>query len=359
MLNWRDPWHPRAGGAELATIRILERLVGKGWDVEWFSGDYTGARDATINGIRYVHGGSQLTVHWQAFRRYRSQIRHFDVVVDQVNTIPFLAGLYAPAKTVVLAYQLAREVWFYETPRPFGALGYVVEPLYWKFYQHCPIITISKSSMESFRDIGLRGNVFVIPMAVDESPDTSIPKKNQPRDIVVVGRVTPSKRIEESIHAASILAKTSWTGRLHIVGGGDRNYIARLNDLVANSGIQNRVVFHGRVSNDARRELLRSSSVLWMTSVREGWGLVVTEAACHGTPAVVYNVPGLRDSVKDGVTGTLTSPRPESLAQATMRLFSEFERYAEGAISDARNYTWDRSAAEFENAIKAVLETRK
>ncbi len=52
-----------------------------------------------------------------------------------------------------------------------------------------------------------------------------------------------------------------------------------------------------------------------VTSVKEGWGLVVTEAASQGAPAVVYNVDGLRDSVRHGETGLIAKHRsPESLA---------------------------------------------
>lgn len=40
-------------------------------------------------------------------------------------------------------------------------------------------------------------------------------------------------------------------------------------------------------------------------SLVEGWGLVVTEAAARYTPAIGFDVPGLRDSIEDGVTGVL------------------------------------------------------
>ncbi len=48
---------------------------------------------------------------------------------------------------------------------------------------------------------------------------------------------------------------------------------------------------------------MQKCHLLLVTSVKEGWGLVVTEANSQGTPAVVYDVDGLRDSVKDAVTG--------------------------------------------------------
>jgi glycosyltransferase involved in cell wall biosynthesis len=49
--------------------------------------------------------------------------------------------------------------------------------------------------------------------------------------------------------------------------------------------------------------------------VREGWGLVITEAAAVGTPAIAYDVPGLRDSVTAS-GGVLVEPNPRALAEA-------------------------------------------
>ena len=44
-------------------------------------------------------------------------------------------------------------------------------------------------------------------------------------------------------------------------------------------------------------------------SLAEGWGLTILEANTLGTPAVAYDVPGLRDSVRDGQTGWLVPGR--------------------------------------------------
>ena len=48
--------------------------------------------------------------------------------------------------------------------------------------------------------------------------------------------------------------------------------------------------------------------VLVATSVREGWGLNVSEAAACGTPAIGYSVPGLVDSIPAS-GGALVEPR--------------------------------------------------
>lgn len=353
LLNWRDPWHPKAGGAEVLTQRVLERLARRGWDVEWFSARYAGARKCDeIEGVRYVRQGTQVSVHARAFSRYRGR-RDFDVVIDQVNTIPFYGMSYG-LPSIAWFQQLAREVWIYEAPRPVGWLGYRLEPMYLAPYRTASVITISPSTAESLRQIGFRGPIRVIPMATDEAVEERLPLKGPQLDVVVVGRVTPSKRIEESVRSAAILREKGWAGRLHVVGAGEPRYRERLRALARQLGVEDRVIFHGRVSAERRGELLRTSAALWMTSVREGWGLVVTEAAAKGTPAIVYDVPGLRDAVESGVGGLVVPPDPSALATATKRVFANLEGFATSALESARRLSWDRTSEVFETHVREL-----
>ena len=69
------------------------------------------------------------------------------------------------------------------------------------------------------------------------------------------------------------------------------------------------VQFLGRISPSEKLERLARAHVLIVTSVREGWGLVVTEAASVGTPTIAYNVAGLSDSVRAS-NGVLQRPTP-------------------------------------------------
>ncbi|GAC1309565.1 MAG: glycosyltransferase family 4 protein [Vulcanimicrobiaceae bacterium] len=357
ILNWRDVWHPKSGGAELVTLRVAERLVRWGWSVEWFSASYPGAAATELrDGIRYVRRGNQATVHLAAWLHYRNTSL-FDIVVDEVNTIPFYARAYIRAPVLAYFQQLAREVWTYETPWPIGIFGARAERFYLRPYRAQPTVSISKSSIESLTEIGLSGPFSIFPMSVDEVGDAERPLKTSPRDIVVLGRVTPSKRIEHSIEAAASLARIGWDGRLFVVGRGDPKYVASLKRL-ADRRLADRIHFTGRVSDEARGRLLRSASCLWMTSVREGWGLAVTEAARHWTPAVVYDVPGLRDSVVDGRTGSVVAPRPEALASATAKLFDScFDERSRGAREDSIARSWDRCAREFETILQRTIDS--
>jgi len=305
------------------------------------------------DGVHFVRAGSQLTVHWEAFHRYRNDPR-FDCVVEEINTIPFFTPLYLRAPKAAFFCQLAREVWHFEAPRPLRSIGYLAEPIYLRAYRNLPLITISPSSATSLHDLGMRGPTYVIPMAVDEQPVAAAATDPSPYDAIVIGRLTPSKRIEQCIAAAQALIATGWQGKLHIVGDGKPDYVRSL-ETHARALPPQRVIFHGRVSDARRRSLLMQSAVLWVTSVREGWGLVVTEAARCGKPSVVYDVPGLRDAVIDGVTGYVVPPDPSALAQATRELFAG--RYAEiaaNALARSRTYSWDRTADAFESALLAL-----
>ena len=157
VLSWRDPWHPKRGGAEVFTYRLAQQLVAKGWSVEWCSASYAGAAaHETRDGIVFVRIGSQMTVHAAAFLRYRRSSA-FDVIVDEINTIPFYAGAYgAGIPVVTLMFQLAREVWLQEGPPGLAQIGYVLEPLYLQPYRDALIATIAPSTVESFRKYGLR-----------------------------------------------------------------------------------------------------------------------------------------------------------------------------------------------------------
>jgi len=61
--------------------------------------------------------------------------------------------------------------------------------------------------------------------------------------------------------------------------------------------------------------------LLLATSVREGWGLTVSEAALCGTRTVAYDVDGLRDSVT-AAGGVLVEPAPDPLARAALDLLA-------------------------------------
>jgi len=122
------------------------------------------------------------------------------------------------------------------------------------------------------------------------------------------------------------------------------------------------VKFFGGLSNEERRGLLGKGGVLVNPSVREGWGLNVVEANALGVPCVAYDVAGLRDSVKDGVTGLLVeSGDVEALAEALTRVLQDDglrRMLSENALKYAKQFSWDKTADEFMKVLEQVIDER-
>jgi glycosyltransferase involved in cell wall biosynthesis len=305
--------------------------------------------------VRIVRQGNAATVRVHAMRRYRA-LGDFDVVVDEINTLPFFAPLYARKPVVALICQLAREVWFFEAPWPVAIAGYVAEPAYLQVYRRSPVLTISESSARSIRDIGLRGQIEIMPMAIDQyASEDPLPMVERENAIVMLGRITPSKRIDHVIRALADASNGPLSAtRLVLVGGGDDRVKADLRRLAASLGIAERVQWEGYADEETKRRILRTARAIVMTSAREGWGLVVSEANLAGTPAVVYDIPGTRDSVVDGQTGIRCAPAPTALAASLSALIASpvrYERLSRAAQTFARTLTWDATV----DAAEAVL----
>jgi glycosyltransferase involved in cell wall biosynthesis len=273
-----------------------------------------------MDGIRIVRSGRQWTVHWHAFNHYRGSLRgSFDAVIDEVNTMPFFTPFWAGIPIFMLMFQLAREVWWYESPFPISALGYAIEPVYLMGYRHTPVLTISSSTEQDLRRLGFKGPITVIPVGIESVASVPGHKADTPT-FVYVGRLAPSKRVGHMLEALAQFRRATGAGTLWLAGSGSERYQRSLTKLAQRLNVEDNVVFFGRVSALERQRLMAEAHVLLMTSVREGWGLVVTEANSCGTPAIVYDVPGLRDSVRNESTGLVVPPRPDDLCAAMIRV---------------------------------------
>lgn len=354
ICNWKDLAHPAAGGAEVFTHECARRWVAWGHTVTQISAAVDG-RPAIelVDGVQVLRHGSRLGVY-KAVRRFLQRNAHrFDVIVDEINTRPFFAHHHAGATPVVaLAHQVAREVWAHETPRPVSLVGrYILEPRWLPEYADVPTLTISSSSAASLARYGVR-NTTVVPVGVEldasarPGPDGARPaggKATHPT-LVFCGRLVSMKRPGDAI-AAFIGARAALGdgATLEIIGTGPLEPSLR---ATAPAG----VVFLGRLSERQKYERLARAHALLVTSVREGWGLVVSEAAAVGTPAIAYDVAGLRDSVR-AARGVLVSEDPAALTEAIEYWVPRFRARPPQALPHGGAHDWDTVAAAVLDAL--------
>lgn len=354
MLSWRDITHPQSGGAEVLTHETLKRLVRDGHEVTWFAGVFPGAAaTATVDGVRIVRQGRAWTVQFRAWRWLRRRLGEFDRVIDQINTLPFMTPRYVPAKQRrFFIMQLAREYWWRESPGLFRLLapvGYLLEPWSLRRYRRTRGVAISESTKDDLVALGLPArNITVIPMAITVRPAATLPAKSGPPTVIILGRLTPAKFVEEGIEMFRAIQRQYPTARLWIVGRGKPSYRAHLERLV--NGWQLRhVTFYGGVSETEKRQLLRRAHLLVFTSHREGWGLIVNEAAAFGTPAVGYDAPGVRESIGEA---SQLAPLGDTAALAERGLAllddrARYDRQRRRAWQRAKKMSYDRTARKF------------
>ncbi len=353
ILSWRDIKSPFSGGAEIFTYENARRWVTAGHEVTWFSSDFGNCpKEEIIEGIKIIRRGTEITVHYQAFRHYKKNFKgKFDLVIDQINTIPFLTPLYVKEKKAALIFQLAREVWFYETFFPLSLIGFAMEFFYLKLYRRIPVLTISESTKQDLLKLGFNKEISILPVGIPFEPLEEPLAKDFNPSLIFVGRLRKSKRIHHIIEALQMVKKDIPEIQLKIVGsGGKPGYAKKLKRLVKKYNLGGNITFYGHVNEETKRDLIKNSHLIILASVREGWGIVVSEANALSTPAVAYNIHGVRDAIIDWQTGLLTKKNnPQVLSEGIITLLTDRNLYAkmkQTALNKGKEFSWDKSAEE-------------
>jgi glycosyltransferase involved in cell wall biosynthesis len=165
---------------------------------------------------------------------------------------------------------------------------------------------------------------------------TDKPAKEQAPTVLFVGRLTSNKRPDHALQAFRELKRHLPDAALWVVGDGPM-----LPKLKASAPPG--TMFFGRVSEAQKHELMGRAHALIATSVREGWGLAVSEAALSGTRAVGYDVAGLHDSVP-AAGGVLVEPKPAALAGALAQLLPAWVENYGSLPTDVGVRSWENVA---------------
>lgn len=362
-LSWKDLSHPQAGGAEVVKEQIARRLAKAGYEIVILTSGFNGARSKEErDGYKIIRVGGRWTVYWAAYRFYKKNLQGWpDLIIDEVNTVPFFAKFYVKEQNILLIHQLARKVWFYQLPLPFGLIGYLLEPIYIWLLRDRNVVTISESTRKELRRFGHRSNhVYIISMGTDIEPVENlfgIIKYGKPT-LLSIGSIRPMKRTDHIVRVFEIAKKKIRNLQLIIAGDATGVYGSSVLGLIARSPYMDSITTLGQVSKEKKIELMQKSHVLAVTSIKEGWGLVVTEANSQGTPAVVYDVDGLRDSTIDGKTGVITKCNtPQALADAIVDMLSNHSHYSrlrEAAWKASREITFEKSAQDLMEVLEQL-----
>ncbi|MBU8932395.1 MAG: glycosyltransferase family 4 protein [candidate division Zixibacteria bacterium] len=358
-LNWNDLANPYAGGAEVHLEELLQRLVVYGHEVTLFCSGFTGCRaEEMIEGIRVIRRGNRFNFNLVAPFHLRRLAREndFDLLIEDINKIPFYTPFYLDLKTLVVVPHLFATTVFQEINFVLGTYIYLAERPLVSVYRGRPFNVISESTANDLVARGIpREDVSVIHCGIDSdlfAHDPSIPKYERPT-VLYLGRIKKYKCIQDLVQAFDLVKKRVSNARLMIVGAGD--YLDPLREQVRELGLAEDVEFPGFVSVENKVERMRRAHVAVLPSLKEGWGLTNIESNSVGTPVIAADVPGLRDSVRDGVTGYLYEHgNINELAHKIESILTNESLQCtlqKGALEWAARFSWDTAARDFERLI--------
>ncbi|MEI8080277.1 MAG: glycosyltransferase family 4 protein [Actinomycetes bacterium] len=364
MLNRRDTANPEGGGSEVYLESIAIGLVAKAHKVTIFCGAHDRAPDhETIQGVRFVRAGSKLGVHGKAWQMLRNgSLGRPDVIVDVQNGIPFFSNLAIPGvPTVVLVHHLHKEQW----PVVYGPvrsrIGWFLESrIAPRVYRRSSYVAVSQGTKSELVKLGIDPQrISIIYNGTENLPevhqDSSATTERDPSPrILVLGRLVPHKQIEHVLWAASVLRSELPDLRVSVVGDGW--WAEELRDAAVEFGVSDIVDFTGFCTEDQKHRELARAWLLALPSLKEGWGIVVMEAARHGVPAVGYrSASGVAESIVDRHTGLLVDGGRSEFLEGLRMLLHESElrrQMGEAARSHSLSFSWERSIDDFESLLR-------
>jgi glycosyltransferase involved in cell wall biosynthesis len=366
FLNWRDPTHPAAGGAEVYCWEIAARWAAAGADVTLLTAAAPGRPPyEVVGGVHIYRAGGRFSVYPRTLARLASRFRNADIVVDMQNGIPFFAPLVTGRRTavVLVVHHVHQDQFARAMSWPGSAVGPLLEgPLSRRVYGTRSVVAVSPSTRAGVRRrLGIGGPIFVVPNGTPVVPATAAHRSPTPR-LVAVGRLAPHKRLDLAIQACAALRERYPELRLDIVGDGPER--ASLTAMAAALGLTGVVRLHGRLDELAKADQLAAAWLHLQPSQAEGWGITVLEAAAHGVPSLAFDVPGLRDSIRPGRTGWLLRPEDQLSdgIDAALRTLAD-PATAAGVAASCRvwagSFSWQESADRLAGVALAEQATRQ
>jgi glycosyltransferase involved in cell wall biosynthesis len=325
------------GGAERWYRTLAEGLAAAGHEVTYITMRQWGDEGASApDGVQVVAVAPRMELYSRGRRRFlppllfgagvlwhlARQGRRYDVV--HTASFPYFSLLAAGAMRRLCRYRLVVdwfEVWTRKYWRSYvgraGIVGWAVQRLCVRLRQKA--FCTSRLQANRLRDEGFTDEIEIIrPYTGPLEPGE--PAASEPL-VVYAGRHIPEKRVPALLPAIAEARRRAPELRYLILGDGpERERVLELIDELALAEV---VEAPGFVPAERVQHALQHAACLALPSKREGYGLVVVEAAAYGTPSVVVEEPdnAAVELIEEGVNGFVAaSASPRDLADTILRV---------------------------------------
>jgi glycosyltransferase involved in cell wall biosynthesis len=359
------------GGAERWYRNLAERLASTGHEVTFLTRrQWDRGQGPAVPGVRVVAVAPRMELYARGRRRIlppvvfglgvlRHLLRHgrrYDVV--HTASFPYFSLLAAGAARRRGGFRLFvdwHELWTRAYWRDY--LGTVSGWIGWRIQRACVRLPqrafcFSRLHERRLRDEGFDGELTRLEGQYAGEPNTIV----RPAEPVAVyaGRHIPEKRVPSLVPAIAAARRSIPDLRGTIFGDGPER--PKVLDAIARHGLGGVISAPGFVDSSVLEQAVGTALCLVLPSRREGYGLVIVEAAARGVPVVVVAGPdnAAVELVDEGANGAVaTSDRAEDLAAAIVRIHEGGPALRESAAE------WFRQNAErlsFERSFETLLE---
>ena len=223
------------------------------------------------------------------------------------------------------------------------------------------LIVISDSAMSALMSVdpALGRRADLVRNGVPLPPDAPLPaKRQQPRHLVTVGRLSPRKAPHVALEALAVLVARGQDATLDVVGSpfeGYEWYEEELKERAREPDLRGRVRFLGYQS--PVWPCLAAAEIVLMPSLREPFGNAVVEGQLARRAVVAADALGHRESIVEGQTGLLVPPGDAAaMADAVERLLDD-EALTDGIAARAEESARTLfSVGRYVREIRAVVE---
>lgn len=362
------PW--TIGGAERWYRNLAERLAAAGHDVTYLTLRQWDATDPPqIPGVEVIAVGPRLALYSEGKRRISPPVRfgwgvflhllRHGARYDRVHlaSFPFFSLLAVGLLLPVARYRIAvdwHEVWTSEYWRaylgPLGKIGVLVQRLCARIPQKP--YAFSRLHAARARDLGCREPVTILTGEFAGSASAGFDAADPPV-FVYAGRLIPEKRVSLLIDAFALLRKRKPDARLTIFGRGPEE--EAIGAQIALLGLDHAARLAGFVAEADIQEAMARAVAIVQPSEREGYGMVVVEAASRGVPVVVVDAPDnatveLVDAGRNGFIAD--NANPTALADAMNAVLTA------GAPLRARTRDWfadNQTRLSIDHSLSVIL----
>ncbi len=362
------------GGAERWYRDLAERLAAEGHEVSYVTLRQwpRGERAQIDERVRVVAAGPRMALYTTSGRRRMLPplvfglgvlvhlLRHgrrYDVV--HTCSFPYFSLLAAGVVQPLMRFELVVdwfEVWSDSYWRDYlGGVGGRVGALVQRVCAHVAQRAICFSELHAarLRAEGLRGSVTVLRGLYAGGTEPAQAHTAEPI-VLFAARLIPEKQVTLAVAAMALAARRIEGLRGEFLGEGPER--AALDAAIVAHGLQGIVTARGFAATETVDAEMRRAMCMLVTSRREGYGLVVVEAAARATPSVVLagEDNAATELIVEGVNGTIAaSSDPQDVADAIVRVHEAGIALRE---STARWFAENAGRLSLESSLRRVLE---